>query len=165
MLVYGINEVAEILKIKPSTIRSWERRLGFDIKRNWRGNREIDEPMFEQLERIKSLRNRGYTLEGVRRILDGEMATPSPSIKKSGTIRIKDWSTRRKSESSMGGYINNKNVMVKTNVQAFNEVKKIISRAEQANPEQPYEQTSFQVLCDLYAEVTALREVIDRHKE
>jgi hypothetical protein len=65
----------------------------------------------------------------------------------------------------MGGYINNKNVMIKTNVQAFNEVKKIISRAEQANPEQPYEQTSFQVLCDLYAEVTALREVIDRHKE
>ena len=165
MLIYGINEVAEILNVKPSTIRSWERRLGFDIKRNWRGNREIDESMFEQLERIKSLRNRGYTLEGVRRILDGEMATPSPSIKKSGTIRIKDWSTKRKPEASMGGYINNKNVMINTNVQAFNEVKKIINRAEQANPEQPYEQTSFQLLCDLYAEVIALREVIDRHKE
>jgi DNA-binding transcriptional MerR regulator len=165
MLVYTINEVGQLLGVKPSTIRSWERRLGFDIKRDWRGNREIDEAMLEQLERIKSLRNRGYTLSGVRRILDGEMATPSPGIKKSGTIRIKDWNTRRKPESSMGTYINNKSVMVKTNVDAFNEVKKIINRAEQATPGQSYEKTSFQIMCDLYAEVVALRDVIDRHKD
>lgn len=71
-LYYSIGEVAEMFTVNASLIRFWEKE--FDIlkpKKNKKGNRLFTPEDLQNLKLIFHLvKERGYTLDGARKILD-----------------------------------------------------------------------------------------------
>lgn len=71
-LYYTIGEVAEMFSVNASLIRFWEKE--FDIlkpKKNKKGNRLFTPEDLQNLKLIYHLvKERGYTLDGARKILD-----------------------------------------------------------------------------------------------
>lgn len=71
-LYYSIGEVAEMFAVNTSLIRFWEKE--FDIlkpKKNKKGNRLFTPEDLQNLKLIFHLvKEKGYTLDGARKILD-----------------------------------------------------------------------------------------------
>jgi len=84
-LYYPIGEVAEMFAVNTSLIRFWEKE--FDIlkpKKNKKGNRLFTDEDVEHLRTIYHIvKERGYTLEGARKFLDGKQ----PKAEKDAEIR------------------------------------------------------------------------------
>lgn len=68
---YSIGEVAELLQVSPSTLRSWERATGaIHPVKNRRGDRRYTARDIALLRQVQQLmRQEGLTLAGVRRRL------------------------------------------------------------------------------------------------
>lgn len=73
-LYYSIGEVAEMLEVKPSLIRFWEKEFPIlQPKKNKKGNRLFTDKDLENLKLIHSLlKDKGYKIEGAKKILRSE---------------------------------------------------------------------------------------------
>ena len=99
-LYYSIGEVAEMFQVNTSHIRYWEKE--FDIikpQKNRKGNRYFTLEDIENLKIIYHLvKERGYTLEGARKVLKEDRPQAEKNMKvieslgkiKSFLIEIKD---------------------------------------------------------------------------
>ena len=76
--VYRIGEVAAELQLKTSVLRFWESEFPELVpKRSAKGHRSYDAQDVELLKRIKQLlHEQGMTIEGAKRVLQGEGAVP-----------------------------------------------------------------------------------------
>ena len=87
--VYRIGEVAAELQLKTSVLRFWESEFPELVpKRSAKGHRSYDAQDVELLKRIKQLlHEQGMTIEGAKRVLQGEGAVPGNlSVASSGTV-------------------------------------------------------------------------------
>ncbi len=81
---YKIGEVSKIIDEPASTIRFWEKEFRhLKPKKNGKGQRVFSEKDIEILKFIKRERDRGLTLEGIKRKLEGERA----SIKRQSELK------------------------------------------------------------------------------
>ena len=76
--VYRIGEVAAELQLKTSVLRFWESEFPELVpKRSAKGHRSYNAQDVELLKRIKQLlHEQGMTIEGAKRVLQGEGADP-----------------------------------------------------------------------------------------
>ena len=76
--VYRIGEVAAALQLKTSVLRFWESEFPELVpKRSAKGHRSYNAQDVELLKRIKQLlHEQGMTIEGAKRVLQGESAVP-----------------------------------------------------------------------------------------
>lgn len=73
---FSITEVADLLGVNPSMLRYWEKEFRqLHPRTNARGKRFYTERDIELIRRIHELvKVRAYTIEGARRLLNGEIA-------------------------------------------------------------------------------------------
>ncbi len=70
-LYYTIKEVSQMMKLKPSTLRFWEKEFdGINPRTNKKGDRYYTVKDIDRLKAIHNLlKERGYKIEGAKRIL------------------------------------------------------------------------------------------------
>jgi DNA-binding transcriptional MerR regulator len=66
---YSISEVSERLNLSYRTLHHWESKFDLQINRDSTGNRLYSENDVEILEYIVELKNKGLTLDGIKRLL------------------------------------------------------------------------------------------------
>lgn len=80
----NINEVSELLKVNPETLRKWDKQLNLNITRNKKGFREYSEDDIQKLQLIKQLRDMDNGIQTINRKLN------TGSIQPENTDTIKD---------------------------------------------------------------------------
>jgi MerR family transcriptional regulator/heat shock protein HspR len=80
--VYVISVAAELAGVHPQTLRVYERRGLVDPSRTGGGNRRYSQRDIEQLRRIQDLTAAGLNLEGVRRVLEADVARLTAEIER-----------------------------------------------------------------------------------
>ena len=86
---YKIGEVSKLIGEPASTIRFWEKEFKqLKPKKNNKGQRVFSDKDIEILKFIKSERDKGLTLEGIKRKLEGEKSIIKQNSKIKEELRI-----------------------------------------------------------------------------
>ena len=86
---YSIGEVAELLSIKPSVIRYWEKEFPqLSMRKTKGGNRRFTPQDIEVLRIVhRLLHTQGFTLKGAKKLLQQEAAAQREHQKHLETLR------------------------------------------------------------------------------
>lgn len=77
-ILYSIQEVSERLDISYRQLHYWEEKLELQITRDNSGNRQYSENDIELLERVKELKIRGMSMDGIKALLREKGILPEP---------------------------------------------------------------------------------------
>ncbi len=71
---YSISETGKLVGVESHVLRYWEDELNLEIPRNAQGHRYYTELHIRLLQKIKTLKEKGYQLKVIEQVLDKMMA-------------------------------------------------------------------------------------------
>lgn len=77
-VIYSIQEASERLDISYRSLHYWEEKLELNISRDGAGNRIYSEDDIELLERVKELKIKGMSMDGIKALLREKGVLPEP---------------------------------------------------------------------------------------
>lgn len=88
-LHYMISDAAEMVHVETHVLRYWEEELELKVPRNELGHRYYTKDNIREFQRIKALKDQGYQLRAIKKILENGTSTEDSDIMQALTAEEK----------------------------------------------------------------------------
>ena len=87
---YMIGDAATAVNVEAHVLRYWEEELDLSVPRNEMGHRYYTKENIHEFMKIKELKEQGYQLRTIKKILHNEMENDEPSVSQPRLVHRRD---------------------------------------------------------------------------
>ena len=87
---YMISDAASMAGVETHVLRYWEEELDLSVPRNEMGHRYYTKENIHEFMKIKELKEQGYQLRTIKKILHNEMENDEPSVSQPRLVHRRD---------------------------------------------------------------------------